>query len=486
MIRLPLSVPPSTPLLGAISKCNVILCGAILSICVCANAAERPNIVLITVDTLRADHCPAYGHANQTAPALQRLASAGALFEMAHAPTSETAPSHASIFTGLYPVSHGLVKNGLSLSQEHETLAETLLANGYQTAGFVSSFVLNRKFGWSQGFSTYRDEFDASAATTKLECWESHPIDEGFDQRGDVTTREVTRWLWERDRGRPFFLFVHYFDPHSPYEPPTEFEQRFELPEPGEPGSVRARTDWRRLVRAYDGEIAFVDREIGRLLDVLDREGLSDGTLVVVTADHGEGLMDHQFMLHGIDVYQESVRVPLVFRWPDKITAGQLHSAPVELVDLAPTLLEFAGVEAKPGPASPAALAADLRPSPRHSLAAAMRDGASLDPQRPVFLYRRPFPDTHEDGVHVNGEQYGIRVGKWKLIVGEKEHRRELYDLERDRGESNNLAVENPDRIAELEGRLDHFKQQYGTPGRVPGVSEQDRKGLDALGYTIE
>lgn len=473
----------SFPQSGAILACSAILCGAILCVAACASAAERPNILLITIDTLRADHCSAYGYANATTPTLQRLATEGARFETAYAPTSETAPSHASIFTGLYPVSHGLVKNGLSLSQDHETLAETLLANGYQTAGFVSSFVLNGKFGWSQGFSTYRDEFDASSATTKFDSWEGHAIDEAFDQRADVTTREVTRWLWERDHGRPFFLFVHYFDPHSPYEAPPDFDQKFELPEPGDAGSVRARTDWRRLVRGYDGEIAFVDREIGRLLDVLDREGLSDGTLVVVTADHGEGLMDHGFMLHGIDIYQESVLVPLVFRWPEKIKAGQVHKAPVELVDLAATLLEFAGVEAKPSPVSPAAAP---RAGPRHSLAAAMLAGTSLDPQRPVFLYRRPFPDTYADGVHVNGDQYGIRVGKWKFIVGEKEHRLELYDLERDGAESNNLAAENPDVVAEMEGRLEQFKQQYGEPVPVPRVSEQDRKALDALGYTID
>jgi choline-sulfatase len=459
------------------------LFGAILWVCASANATERPNIVLITVDTLRADHCSAYGYANETTPALQRLASAGARFETAYAPTSETAPSHATIFTGRYPISHGVVKNGLSLSQDQETLAEKLQANGYQTAGFVSSFVLKGKFGWSQGFSTYRDDFDASDATAKIESWEGHRIDEAFDQRGDVTTREVTRWLWERDRGRPFFLFVHYFDPHSPYEPPADFERKFALPEPGLAGSVSARTDWRRLVRSYDGEIAFVDQQIGRLLDVLDREGLSDDTLVVVTADHGEGLMDHRFMLHGIDVYQESVLVPLVFRWPQKISAGQVHSAPVELVDLGATLLEFAGVDTEPRPAG---FAATSQTGIRHSLAAAMRAGTSLDPQRPVFLYRRPFPDTYADGVHVNGDQFGVRVGKWKLIVGEMEHRRELYDLERDPSESKNLAAEHPEKVAELEGRIRRFRALYGGDGPVPTVSEQDRRGLEALGYTIE
>ncbi|MGE4605468.1 MAG: sulfatase [Myxococcota bacterium] len=472
--------------MNARRKFGRLLFSASLCIAVSASAAERPNIVLITIDTLRADHCSAYGYANETTPALQRLASAGARFETAYAPTSETAPSHASIFTGLYPVSHGLIKNGLSLSQEHETLAETLLANGYQTAAFVSSFVLKGKFGWSQGFSSYRDDFDASGATTKFESWEGHRVDEAFDQRGDVTTRAVTRWLWERDRDRPFFVFVHYFDPHSPYEPPIEFEQKFELPAPGEVGSVRARADWRRLVRRYDGEIAFVDQEIGRLLDVLDREGLSDGTLVVVTADHGEGLMDHRFMLHGIDVYQESVLVPLLFRWPEKIAAGQLHSAPVELVDLVPTILDLAGVEARSDLASPDEPAASSRGRPGHSLAAAMRDGASLDSERPVFVYRRPFPDTYVEGIHVNGDLYGIRVGKWKLIVGEKEHRRELYDLERDRDESNNVVAENPDVAAALEGRLERFKQQYRASDAVPRVSEQDRKGLEALGYTVE
>jgi len=438
-----------------------------------AVAADRPNVVLITIDTLRADHCSVYGYSNETTPVLQRLASEGARFETAYAPTSETAPSHATIFTGLYPISHGLIKNGLSLPPEHETLAERFLASGYQTAGFVSSFVLKGKFGWNRGFSVYRDEFDASAATTNFDSWEGHDVDEAFDQRGDVTTRSVTRSLWERDRERPFFVFVHYFDPHSPYEPPPGYEQKFELPKAGEAGSVRARTDWRRMVRSYDGEIAFVDNEIGRLLEVLDREGLREDTLVVVTADHGEGLMDHRFMLHGIDVYQESVLVPLVLRWPGTIAAGQLYSSPVELVDLKATILDLAGI----GPKSV---------DQGNSLAPVLRGEGSLDSKRPVFLYRRPFADTYADGVHVNGDQHAIRVGKWKLIIGEKEHRRELYDLERDPAESNNVASHNAAVAKDLEARLAQFEQTHATATPVPDVAQPDRKALEALGYTIE
>ncbi|MEM7357167.1 MAG: sulfatase, partial [Acidobacteriota bacterium] len=247
-----------------------------------------PNLLLVTVDTLRADHCSIYGYERETTPVLDDLAREGAILGPAYAPMSTTAPAHASIFTGRYPISHGVVRNGLILAQDQTTLAEVLQQARYTTGAVVSSLVLKPRYGLGQGFGTYESEFEINRETVDRHQWKGV---EGFDRRADETTDLALAWLERRPRDRPFFLWVHYFDPHSPYSPPPAFEGRFPVPE--------GATDLAIAIARYDEEIAFADQQLGRLLAAIERQEITEQTLAVVTSDHGEGLNQHGHMGHG-------------------------------------------------------------------------------------------------------------------------------------------------------------------------------------------
>jgi len=434
----------------------------------------RPNVLLISMDTTRSDHLSAYGYERPTSPRLTALAGQGVRVEAAYAPSATTGPSHATLFTGLPPIGHGVRKNGLPLAASFVTLAERLSGLGYETGGVVSSFVLSGRFGYGQGFDVFDDDFSRADTPEVTTIWEGREVAGRFYGRADDTTRRALGWLEGRPHPeRPFFLFVHYFDPHDPYVPPPDFRPPF-APTPKEALKLN------RTIFLYDTLLAYTDREIGRLLDALDDMQVSDDTLVVVTGDHGEGLMAHGHMYHGVHVYEEAVRVPLIVRWPGHVPAGRVVSTPFALVDLAPSILELIG-------ASPAAEADDaLRP---RGLARLLLAGPPTpeDASRPVFLYRRHYASGEEvgDGPPALGEKFGVREGRWKLIEGPEEGTLELFDLERDPGERANRVADEPERTEALRGAIAAWRARYGSAGdaRVPPLSDEDRAHLRVLGY---
>lgn len=436
-----------------------------------------PNLLLITLDTTRRDHCSVYGYERGTTPNLVMLAEQGVRFDLAYAPMSVTGPTHATIFTSLYPIGHGVVKNALKLGLEYQTLAEILAENGYQTAAVVSSFALNGKFGYAQGFEEYDDDFGEAEPIFSDEFWPDHLNEGGLDRRAHHTTRQAIGWLDERrKRNQPFFLFVHYFDPHAPYVPPIPFAELYVDP--------NDRSDYLQyLTDLYDAEIAFTDWQVGVLLEALDKLSLERNTLVVLVGDHGEGLMQHGYLLHGPNIYEEAVRVPLLVRWPDQIAAGQVLSSPVEMVDLFPTILDLLGIEPPPVPIQ------------GRSLAAALYGDEELDPERPVYLHRRPYKERmlktlpkynpqSVDSILVKGQKYAIRVGRWKYIEGAEEGTKELFDLDADPGEGSNLYSKLPEKAAALALQLESWRLSHTPDGlvQVP-VSNEDEQRLHALGY---
>jgi len=428
----------------------------------CARESGPPNLVLITLDTTRRDHLSAYGYERLTSPNLARFAEQGVRFDLAYSASATTSPSHATLFTSLHPLSHGVVKNGLVLGPAQVTLAERLHERGYSTGAVVSSAVLAARLGWSQGFDSWQDSFDPSRASVRRSGGTS---DEGFDARADETTERAIEWLdHQRAPGRPFFLFVHYFDPHSPYDPPAEFAER--LPPIG--------TDrLSQQIALYDAEIAYTDEQLARLLAALDRLGLEDDTLVAITADHGEGLMQHGHAEHGVHIYEEQVRVPLLLRWPGRLPAGRVIEAPVPSIDVAPTLLELLG--AAPGPD------AGLQ---GQSLVPLLDGRGEVNGERPIFLFRRHYEPGQERGIAVNGVKHGIRLGDWKYIVGPEEGTRELFNLARDPRERENLIEAEPERASELAARLDRRLAGSARPLVAPdAISPEERERLRALGY---
>lgn len=430
--------------------------------------ARRPNLLVVSLDTTRADHLSAYGYERPTTPRLEALLPSSVLFEAAYTPMPSTMPAHCSLFTSLFPRTHGVRKNGVPLTAAAPTLAEVLSAAGWRTAGFASSFVLHRKFGIARGFADWDDEFAGLAC----KGWTAGDgDDESFCRRGAATRERAVAWLeangWldpARSPGAPFFLFLHLFDAHNPYAPPPEHARLF--PPEGDPPS-----DLDREIAAYDGEIHYADAQLGALLDRLEGARLLDDTLLVVVGDHGEGLMQHGWMTHGMMIYEEAVRVPLVVRWPVRIPGGRRIAEPVEMVDLAPTILGLLGV-------------ADALPGRQgRDLAPALLGRTALDPQAPVFLQRRTYKRQRLRGTfEVAGEKFGLRSGRWKYLEAPDEGTRELYDLERDPAELSSLAAERPEEVARLSDSLAAWRER--TPEGRPGeVAPDDVSRLRALGY---
>src|SRR5918993_3174992 len=288
------------------------------------------NVVVISIDTLRRDHLAPYGATFETGAA-SRLAREGVVFEHAVSQVPLTLPSHASLFTGQYPAHHGVRDNGgFVLANEATTLAERFTAAGYGTAGFVSAYVLHSSWGIGQGHETYDDFFDYAGLENRSLTDVERPAAPVVDA--------ALAWLRQPRRGeRPFYLWMHIFDPHLPYEPPAEYRQKAPTP--------------------YAGEVMYADAQVGRLLDALDTMGVRRNTMVVYLSDHGESLGEHGEPTHGIFLYGATMDVPLIIAPP---SVGPLGSPPVSLagrrvrglarlVDVAPTVLDLAGLPVPPG-----------------------------------------------------------------------------------------------------------------------------------------
>ncbi len=352
------------------------------------SAPTTPNVVLISLDTLRADHLGAHGYERDTSPRLDALAEQGVLFEEAYSSSSWTLPAHMTMLTGL-PVSvHGACDDRLwTRSDEtgaplpvplHGTfISEHLRAAGYATAGFYSWKYLEPQFGFGPGFDEYErlghsfyshpvvgPLVEAAMAARDKEEYErlqgAYPelFKDGHPTAPEVVDRGLA-WLTSNCRAnsdQPLFLFLHLFDIHDPYTPPPPFDRRFDseytgpidgrhITSPDSPvrGDMSAR-DLKHLVALYDGGIAWVDSEVGRFLDGLDELGMADDTLVIVTSDHGEEFYEHGHKTHRRQLYAESVHVPLIMRWPSALPASRRIAGPVGLIDIAPTILAAGGL----------------------------------------------------------------------------------------------------------------------------------------------
>ncbi len=391
-----------------------------------------PNVVLVSIDTLRPDRLGCYGGVKVETPAIDALAVAGVRFQNAFTPVPLTLPAHWTILTGVEPWNHGVVDNGMTLSAPPvATLAERFAAAGYDTAAFVSAFVLHRTFGLDRGFARYDDGPAADAALDQL-LHATAPADERVDR--------ALSWL-RRERTRPFFLWLHLFDPHAPYQPPAGFRARY-------------------ADRPYDGEVAFVDTQVARLLAALDRSGQAGRTLVVLLSDHGESLGEHGEETHGVLLYDATLRVPLIFRMPGVISAGEVRQEEVTLADVAPTVLALAGLPATPGvdgrdllgPGGP-----PLRPL-----------GAISEAPRRRFGW---------------APLIAIREAGWKFVAAP---RPELYRIAEDPGEQVDRIADEPGRSVGLARAARRIETTLRTRLAARSAAEpgnEARARLSALGY---
>jgi len=397
-------------------------------------AGQRPSIhagpvILISIDTLRADRLPIYGYRKVETPAIDALAAESVVFDQAWAHSPMTLPSHASILTGRLPFEHGVRDNmGFALKDGTPTLASLLARDGYATAGFISAYVLRRETGIAQGFASYDDALPATSPEKAT----------GEVQRdGAQTLAAAEAWLAGRSDSK-WFLFLHLYEPHSPYEPPDRFK-RFSDP--------------------YDGEIAYADEIVGRLIETLKRRDDYDRALIVLLSDHGEGLGDHGEMEHGIFLYSETTRVPLVVRLPGAKHAGRRVTQPVQHIDLLPTILEELGATGLAG----------LR---GRSLVPVFGGAAVAD----AGLYAEALYPRYHFGW---SELYALTDARYRFIRAPKD---ELYDIAEDRGERRNVAAERESTRVAMRQALERL--MAGASIDAPAqVSSEAREQLKALGY---
>lgn len=402
---------------------------------------RKPNVIIITLDTTRADHLACYGYENVKTPNLDALAGRGVLFEQAASSSPLTLPSHCSIMTGMYPTYHGVRINGnTALSEEQTTIAEVLTNRGYQCGAFIGAFVLDGRWGLKQGFAHYDDQFDL----TKY-----RQLDLGVVRRpGNVVMDAALTWL-EANKRNPFFAWIHLYDPHMPYEPPEPYYSTYS------PGG---------LVGLYDGEIAFADEQVGRCLSWLEGSGLAQDTILVVIADHGEGLGSHGEGSHGYFIYDYVTHVPLLVVVPFAELQGKRVASQVRAVDVFPTIFDLLGVK------SPSAVQG-------RSVLPLMIHPESDDGRQAYGESLAPFLQFGWSPLHA------LKTKRYQFIDAPQ---MELYDLESDPQERTNILEQNPAVARKMKAELDRLMAETSRGAPKPQAANLDKETVErlaALGY---
>lgn len=405
-------------------SCAALSCGKEQA--VSSGSFRGAPIIVISIDTLRSDHLPAYGYAQVRTPAIDALAADGILFERAYSNVPLTLPSHVSILTGLLPPDHG-VRNNVGYqydAKQHPPITAALRAVGYETAGAISSYVLRGNTGLKDAFDFYDDAI-ANEANVAL----------GRLQRPGTTTLDVAKAWLDREHKGPFFLFFHIYEPHGPYDAPEPFRSANALP--------------------YDAEIAASDDVVGKLIAHLKAKGVYDQAMIVLLSDHGEGLGEHGEDEHGVFLYREALQVPLIVKLPKSARKGERVAAPVELTDLSPTIAFTAGI-----PASPAWKGVNIL------------DAKALAAERPLYA------ETLYPRIHLGwSELRSLITGTKHFIEAPKP---ELYDLAADPAEKTNVLSEQRRVYASMREQLAKFGTEIAAPS---AVDPEEAKKLEALGY---
>ncbi len=458
-----------------------VLVGAlVLSACAGDSGPQLPRpdrVVLVTIDTLRADHVSAWGHPIPTTPFLDRLAGEGVAFRRTYAQSATTKPSHSTMFTSLYPMQHGVQNNSLVLDDEFTTLAESFAAAGYRTAAFVST---DAPLGGNvnQGFELW-NQYEADLS-----------VEGGRKQyrSAEETVDEASAWLSSVGPDEPFFLWIHVYDPHKPMQPPEKEVQdvtlmverdrdRYvqDLLARGVPADRPAGLEASIL---YDAEILYVDRQLERVHALMQERGLLDGALWVLTSDHGQGLGAHDWYGHSKQIYNAQLWVPLVFWWGGGVLAPlTVEDRIVEHVDLFPTLADLAGLEVD-----------QIMPIQGRSLAPLLTGGRVRDARWFAFAERSRYldagPRTQDRGNYEEGFRYSLQDLEFKYVLF-TEGEDEFYDLRSDPYEMRDLIADpaNADRRDQLMDVLLEMIETMPSGRQAQSVGEEDIERLRALGY---
>ena len=398
----------------------------------CGRFGSAPSnttpVILISIDTLRSDHLPAYGYKGVATPNIDALRADSILYERAYSHVPLTLPSHVSILTGMLPADHGVRDNvGYRLADSIPTLPELLKKNGYATGAAVSAFVLRRETHIARGFDFFDDDVQPLKGDTAI----------GRVQRdGHETLQAAQKWL-DGEAGKPFFFFLHLYDPHTPYTPPEPYFSTYR--------------------NHYDGEIAYADRIVGDLIDDLKRKGVYDKALIILLSDHGEGLSEHGEEEHGLFLYREALQVPLMVKLPKSRKAGAKVSTPVQLVDVFPTILERT---------------ATPPPKTGHRIGQSLLSFLDGGPVRPIYA------ETYYPRLHFGwSDLHSLIEGNDHFI---RAPQAELYDLAADPAEKKNVLQENRRAYIRLRDAIEPFVREASAPTMI---DPEEAAKLAALGY---
>ncbi len=456
---------------------------ALLPIALCLMAgcsgrpvAEGPNIIILLLDALRSDHLGCYGYERKTSPRIDRLAREGALFKNAYAPSSWTLPSTGSMLTSLYPREHGAANSTSGISQMAVTLAERMHGAGYDTAAFSANYCfVTAERGFDRGFDHFELFVKESSPVSASVLNRTRKLPETY---GTVVTADAEqlnlaalKWLDERDdTSRPVFMYLHYMDPHNPYEPPEPFDALFD---PDYTGTVDGESifdaihklqfeatdrDKEHVVALYDGEIAYADNQISDLLDELEKRQVLQDALVIITADHGEELFERGDIGHGPTLYEEVLRVPLIMWQKQFEQPGAAVDSRVSLLDIVPTVLNVCGIQSR----------------------GALRGKPILPPAEKVGS-DTVWAEVDEDILYT-AHKRALIEDNWKIITSGSS--RELYDISSDPHETNDLSAARKEMVELLAGKVDDFSRKLER-GASPVIELDDEKlkELESLGY---
>jgi len=391
------------------------------------------NVLLITLDTTRANRIGCYGYEGAETPNLDHLATDGVRFVNAYCQVPLTLPSHCSILTGTYPLFHRVHNNGFYyLSPDFTSLTEVLKANGFSTAAFVASFTVDSRFGVDQGFDVFDDDFLVTGVAKNFTS----------ERKADKVYAAFAEWL-DENHGKKFFSWVHFYDPHVPYNPPSPFKEKY-------------------ADRPYDGEIAYMDHHVGMTIDKLREKNLLDNTLVIVAGDHGEALGEKNEVDHGLYIYDVTMRIPFIIYAPNHLPQGLALDAKVRLIDIMPTVCDMLGLP----------IHEDVQGTTLLSYLSGQTN-EDLPSYIETYMPREYYGWS---------ELLGLIDGDWKYIKAPKP---ELYNLKTDPGEETNLYYEEDGVASELKGKLEDLREKYSSTGgsSKKALSREEQERLRSLGY---
>lgn len=482
------------------SKASPRVPGVVLSVAVIATLlfqfpwrgtkpATGPNIVLIVLDTVRADHVGCYGYRLGTTPHIDELASKGVLFEQAVTPSPWTAPSHAAIFTGLFPGQNQVHEKNIFLDPQIPTLASLLSQTGYQTVGFTNNVYVRRRLGLARGFQDYEELWGRNEISSLLlvEEWlyqRNHPR---LDAGAQDTFGRVQDWFhYDHRAGKPFFLFINYMEAHAPYDPPVEFKRKFV--HPGEMAAADRvnqdpeaflvkrvhmnEHDFSLLSQLYDGEINYLDYQVGRVLSLIAKHSAPKDTMIIVLSDHGENLGDHTLMSHEMSVHDTLIHVPMILYYPPLFSGGRRDTRQIQTIDLFPTILRMAGARL-PGVVP----GMDLTESHEHRFSF-----AEYNTIRAVERVKRRFPEVQDPFATLVRDLMTVRTKEYKLdLDGNTRRYFRLPD------EDTPLADQDipPDVRSELDRALETWSKQMGGQRKESRerMTPEEYEELKALNY---